>query len=410
MGSSAAPHNPPNLPPVSRLMQSRFIPEIDLLRGLAVVMMIANHAGNQFTAEADLASGAPHLLVQFGSFAPVLFFFATGLGIGFQSALGRHTSRAVLKMSVLIAADIILAVAAVGQIRFDFLSFIGVSTLICALVARTRHSETVSVVGFLFVVALRFVTAPLSRFVGVTLDASFANVVLGVYPVRGFAYPLSPWLCFPLLGYYLAHRVPRIKERGELQYTKFLTTLLVAGILAIAISAVAVNFCAAFHRWGTVSAAFFVAAVGVALLTLGIFGLIERRANTAAAYLVKGLKIRGIACLAIVPIHYVLIESLCAHGIQCSHHARTSPATSRSRPAMSAARPPFRTSRKSLCQNGPACAAVVRDHFCRKYLVLAVLRLQLDCLQRLANVLRSTQLMRTAAGTWQQQQSTFGRG
>lgn len=61
-------------------------PELDVLRGLAALLMIVNHAGYKILAENLTDSGLAGNLLFISSFAPVLFFFVTGVGYGVQSS------------------------------------------------------------------------------------------------------------------------------------------------------------------------------------------------------------------------------------------------------------------------------------------------------------------------------------
>ena len=61
---------------------------------------------------------------------------------------------------------------------------------------------------------------------------------------------------------------------------------------------------AVFFRWGTMSFAYFVLSIGVLFLTLTIAWKVANQWPRAA----QPLSLRGISSLAIVPIHYALIE------------------------------------------------------------------------------------------------------
>ncbi len=54
--------------------------ELDILRGLAAILMIINHVGYKTLAPNLTEGGLSGTLVFIGSFAPVLFFFVTGVG------------------------------------------------------------------------------------------------------------------------------------------------------------------------------------------------------------------------------------------------------------------------------------------------------------------------------------------
>ena len=66
-----------------------FVPELDVLRGIAAVLMILNHAGFRLLSGVDASSSISGAAVFLGGFAPVVFFFATGFGIAL-STRARH--------------------------------------------------------------------------------------------------------------------------------------------------------------------------------------------------------------------------------------------------------------------------------------------------------------------------------
>jgi uncharacterized membrane protein len=296
-------------------MRPNYFPEIDLVRGVAVMMMVINHAGHGLMSQAALASPVGHFWIVFGSFAPVLFFLTTGIGAGVQFARGRPASNVAWKVLILVAADAILTVYLRGSIGFDFLAFIGLSTLVCWMLARTRHAVAFSLVGFLVVAGLRFQVGPQLRGNVITDDTQIANVILGVNFVPGISYTLSPWLCFPLLGFCVGWVIAILAERDPMQSRRLYKVLLIPGIILLGVGCLAVWQHAAFERYGTVSASFFTLAMGVLLATLAICGLVENGRGEASRDWLRWLRTRGVACLAIVPIHYLLVDMLQRSGL-----------------------------------------------------------------------------------------------
>ena len=119
-------------------------PELDLLRGLAGLAMVVNH-----TAVAVVPAAAATLVslpeaplsmtpVQWasflGSFAPVLFFFISGVGYGLQARPGGVPAKPGLwpKVAVLVLADALLWRVAGFWIGLDFFGFIAASMLLLA--------------------------------------------------------------------------------------------------------------------------------------------------------------------------------------------------------------------------------------------------------------------------------------
>ena len=99
-------------------------PELDLLRALACACMILNHAAvkSPGIATSPIISASEFV----GGFAPVLFYFATGLGYGIQSVKpgGSHGFGFLTKVAILLVADL------------DFFTFIGLSMLALELIRR----------------------------------------------------------------------------------------------------------------------------------------------------------------------------------------------------------------------------------------------------------------------------------
>lgn len=58
--------------------------EIDVLRDLAAILMVVNHVGYKTLDPHQLNGSLAGNLVFIGSFAPVIFFFVTGVGYGIQ--------------------------------------------------------------------------------------------------------------------------------------------------------------------------------------------------------------------------------------------------------------------------------------------------------------------------------------
>jgi hypothetical protein len=67
---------------------------------------------------------------------------------------------------------------------------------------------------------------------------------------------------------------------------------------------------AAFVRYNTVSAAYFIAAIGVSFVCISISIMLTTIRSRPGAAVIEFFETRGVACLAIVPIHYLLLESL----------------------------------------------------------------------------------------------------
>ena len=287
-------------------MPTKYFPEIDLLRGVGVAMMIANHFGYGLLSQQGRSSPIGGSLVLVGSFAPVLFFLTTGIGVGIHRGRPVQWTRVACKVAILFAADAIMMLALSGGLGFDFLAFIGLSTLVCALLTRSKYALTLSAIGFCAFAALRFVAgAALRRYLSHE-ELYRVNLLVGVESIQEISYPLAPWLCFPFLGFCLSPFIERSRE--DAQWSRTNLVMLFAGAIALGLSWFAVRNGAYFVRYATVSAAFFGVSLGVVFVLTAVCRVASHPKNAVVGSASRFFEIRGVACLAIVPIHYLLLE------------------------------------------------------------------------------------------------------
>jgi len=115
--------------------------ELDVLRGMAAVMMVVNHVGIKFLSPQYAEGGFTGIVLFIGSFAPVMFFFVTGVGAGIQSVQKKKSSRWLMilnKVGILAMADLLMAWGGGDGWRLDFLGFIGLSILILEFVRNSK--------------------------------------------------------------------------------------------------------------------------------------------------------------------------------------------------------------------------------------------------------------------------------
>jgi uncharacterized membrane protein len=290
----------------------KYFAELDLMRGLAVTMMVANHFGFGLLSKEAVTSSLANACIQFGGFAPVLFFLTTGIVMGIQRGHAISFSRTLFRIIILFAADGILTLATRGFIGFDFLAFIGLSTLVGYVLVRSRQGMMLSVIGFCLFAGLRFgVGSFLSSHVS---DQTLRQLsfVIGVKSIDGVAYPLSPWLCFPFLGFFLSEAIVVATE--ETRSRRLNTLLFAIGAAFIAASSYCVSQGAVFFRYSTVSAAYFGAAMGVALVSIAACR-VAAYSSQLLGHAARFFSTRGVACLSIVPIHYLLLAILRSMGL-----------------------------------------------------------------------------------------------
>lgn len=107
--------------------------ELDILRGLAGLLMIVNHLGVKTLEPSLRQDGLSGFLLFIGSFAPVLYFFITGVGYGIQSTQKKNVtnwSSVANKIAILFLADLLMKWSGGRILGLDFLGFIGCSSLL----------------------------------------------------------------------------------------------------------------------------------------------------------------------------------------------------------------------------------------------------------------------------------------
>jgi len=268
--------------------------QLDVFRGCAALLMVLNHAGFSWLAPEDGTSGGTGAIVFAGSAAPALFFFATGVGMGLARKVTADWLALLRKVVLLLIADAFLNWAVHRWLGLDFFGFCAISMVAVALVdaaSRPRVAATVALAGVLL---LRYAdAAQLERLV---VDQPWLGFVTGVAGVEDVSYPLCPWLVFPLAGYLLGRASPRLDSAAAY------AAMAAWAALALGGSLVMTRHGAVVHRWGSVSFAYLLFAVGF----LPLVWLAARAACGVAA--LRFLRLRGPASLLVVPIHYAAIE------------------------------------------------------------------------------------------------------
>lgn len=272
--------------------------QLDLFRGFAAIFMIVNHAGYQLLGPAAIDGGWPTWLVFVGSAAPALFFFATGVGSGLGAGPGEPVLPALRKVLLLLAADALLNWSSGTLLGLDFFGFAAVATATLLAVRRTRRPMLVAAVLLALVLAMRFGLASVAR--GRIHDDSLLAFITGIEPVRHVSYPLAPWLAFPLLGFLLGRRW----RPGFAPQEAWIVAS--AAFLGLASSMLLAARGAPVFRWGSVSIAYFLCAVGI----VASAWLCADRVVAATPAMAQRMSLRGPASLLIVPLHYAILGVL----------------------------------------------------------------------------------------------------
>ena len=279
--------------------------ELDILRGLAAILMIFNHAGFELLTPDGAGKGTTGGIVFIGSFAPVLFFFATGFGVGL-SATNAEKATSVLsalwKALLLVLADQVVYWANGKPFGLDFFSFIGIALVFVTLISKSQRPRELCLIIIVASITARYLIGPLAA--GALPDFGTTEWLFGLHGLDGISYPFSPWMVYPLLGYVIGSRYLSFDFSEPF---KLRQALIVAVAALMAIGAALYGLIAAhavIFRWGTVSAAYFLASIMV-LLTLALVSVIISTTNRTATGV---LSLRGVSSFAIIPIHYGLLK------------------------------------------------------------------------------------------------------
>ena len=272
---------------------------LDVLRGLAAISMVVNHVAVQLLARADF-HGAAALATFAASGAPVLFFFATG----FAGALRRPGGSAWGRLDTvacLVAADLLAAWRGHLPWLLDFFTFIALSTLAVDLLARQRRAVALALGAALVLALLRFGLAPLALPWSERIPP--LAWVLGFPGVERVSYPLTPWLCYPLLGFVLGRWCATRREPPSVP--RALAAFAAGSLAALALGRLALHLGLSDNRWTTMGAAYFV----LSFAMIGFALWVAVAAAAAARPLAAALSLRGVSAYAVVPIHFLLIQA-----------------------------------------------------------------------------------------------------
>lgn len=280
--------------------------ELDLLRGLAAIFMIVNHVGYAILAPELTTQGLSGILIFVGSFAPVLFFFITGVGYGLQSRQQpkeSYWSGVGYKVFILLVADQFFYWNEGTLLGLNFLGFIGFSTLVIAWIRRYRHSVIFAFAGFFLVSSLRYLIAPIVQSFDINIE--LVTWILGQPDIQGISYPMSPWLAYPFAGYLIGYAAARYVPFKEKYGKELIVSLFILSCLPAILAFILLQSGSSFHRWGTVAIGFYAISFSIIIICL-VYSL-------ACVILIKStdfkniVSLRGISSLAVVPIHYYLI-------------------------------------------------------------------------------------------------------
>jgi len=292
--------------------------ELDILRGLAAVLMIVNHLGYETLAPNQLNGSLLGNLVFIGSFAPVLFFFVTGVGYGIQSSKKKKANQWYLtlnKLVVLVLADQLVHWSQGQWLGLDFLGFIGFSSLVLELIRNSNSPLAYCLGGFASVSAMRYLLGPYLRAVGYDQQAwGVIGWIFGTFNAPGISYTLSPWLAYPLVGYLIGSAAMRYRAFIEKYRWRVVCGLLMLGVVPALIGIIVTRHGSSFFRWGTVAFGFY--AVSFAVILTGLAYSLVMGGESRLRVYQNASSLRGISSLAVVPVHYFLLYLLSIAGVK----------------------------------------------------------------------------------------------
>lgn len=293
------------MPPVTQASRQR-VPEVDFLRGLAAVLMVVNHAGYALLSPTTASGGLSGGLIFAGSFAPVLFFFVTGVGAGLVS--GRRGSAlqtlwpTLDKVLLLFLADLLLTWRAYGLApRLDFFGFIGVSLAALWLIQRFEDPVRAALYCCVGLLLARYGLGAAQP--DWLPDAALLQWFVGTPAQPSISYPLSPWLVYPMLGFALGRGWPALAGQRRVDAWRWAGAI---ALLALTATLLQVVRGASFHRWGSMAAGYFMLSVLVLVAAVSAAAALQSWRPRWAS----GLALSGVAAFAVVPLHYLLVGTL----------------------------------------------------------------------------------------------------
>jgi hypothetical protein len=291
---------------ISPLQSKHYWVEIDLLRAFAAVLMVVNHSG---VAWFEGPLGQPHLAMEMtfvGSLAPVLFFFATGLGAGVQAVnLDRHQplSKTITKVLILLFADAAMWLSTGRFWGLDFLGFIALSTLVIDLIYRSSYPRILLVAGIISALILRFVVAPTLKLPSDGIPNQAIHFVMGDIGLQGFSYLLCPWIAFPFLGALIGDVAGRCTVQFQNLREKIAFIMCLSGLVGLGLCLYLDQIGMVFFRWGTLSFAYTLFAVASLCIAIALTLFI----TLIPTHSLSPFALPGVASLIVVPVHYVLV-------------------------------------------------------------------------------------------------------
>ncbi len=280
--------------------------ELDQMRAIAVVFMLVNHFCVLLNSniQNDLFITSISFI---GSFAPVCFFFVTGVGAGFSTSYyqGNIDWSSIQKAAILILLDFFIRFDSGFNLGLDFLAFIGVSIIFLSFIKRLKHPIILSISLVILMFFIRYAGAYIYKLFYLDNELITLSKFIGITGFKEVSYWLIPWLTYPLLGFVFGRLIYHNFEYYENNKMKINSFVGLLGFSVVVISYTLSLYGLSYFRWGTVSLNFYFISFGVLLCVFALSSILIK-SNT----FYKMTYLRGVSCLLIVPIHYFLIKYL----------------------------------------------------------------------------------------------------
>jgi uncharacterized membrane protein len=283
-----------------------FAVELDVLRGLAAVLMILNHSGFRLLSPDDVFHSVSATAVFLGGMAPVLFFFATGFGIALSAkspARPFDLPGLVWKTVLLVLADQFFFWGKDVAWGIDFFSFIAISTVVVSVIARFKAAIWVCATLIFALIFFRYgVGDALQPWVR---NHDFAVWLLGRKGIVDISYPLSPWLVYPLIGFILGSFYGSVSPRLPQPRNRWIQVGTLLAMLSLAAALAMHHDKAIFFRWGSMTLGYFVLSLSVLFASAVLALFVVMRSNRLSAW----ISLRGVASFAVIPLHYAMLDT-----------------------------------------------------------------------------------------------------
>lgn len=288
-------------------------PELDVMRGMAVIMMVLNHFAFGFMSPSQYASGLSQSIVFISSFAPILFFFITGVGYGLaysKKTLHSPSVQVWYKAFLLVLLEVLIMKRGdLSGIGINFLSFIALSMILLSYLRKSKFAIEYAIALTVVIVVVRYGLGPLYKAVVVADDRLYwLSAIFGIKSVPGVTYWLLPWMAYPLVGFILGFIAKN--HAGTLDENKIKIACIFTGISIFGVIFYSVfrYFDFGFFRWGRLSLAFFLTGFSVLACSMTLcfwLFVLDKQGNISV-----WLSLRGVSSLAAVPVHYAILGFL----------------------------------------------------------------------------------------------------